>query len=140
MENNKIHSVSIINNEIKLDNFKVEGVLDYNLKRSGKGEATLNLTLLVRSQEVEIKLDGEEMANTIIPLENTKFINELSNAIGEKWVNCSGEQKGLPLFSKQDELERAEKIVHVLEGMSIESAQEILSKINKALLQLIFIS
>ncbi|NMF04526.1 hypothetical protein ACUH7Y_09395 [Clostridium beijerinckii] len=65
---------------------------------------------------------------------------DLSKAVGEKWIPMTGREKGLPLFLNQDELERANSIVNVLEGMSIESAQELLNKVNIALLQLTFIN
>lgn len=71
---------------------------------------------------------------------NTEIKVDLSKAVGERYQTLTGKNEGIPLFMNNEELERAEKIVQTLSGMSIESAQELLIKVNTALLQLIFIS
>lgn len=76
----------------------------------------------------------------MIKTTDTEVKVDLSKAVGERYQTLTGENKGIPLFTNNEELERAEKIVQTLSGMSIESAQELLIKVNTALLQLIFIS
>lgn len=78
--------------------------------------------------------------NQTINTTNTEVKLDLLKAVGEKYHTLTCENKGIPLFTNNEELERAEKIVQTLSGMSIESAQELLIKVNTALLQLIFIS
>ncbi|ERK30535.1 hypothetical protein [Clostridium intestinale] len=62
MENNTIHTLSIINGDVKLDGFTVKGVIDYNLKASYEKGTTINLTLLVKSQESIVGSDVEQVA------------------------------------------------------------------------------
>lgn len=45
-----------------------------------------------------------------------------------------GTVKRLPLF-REEEIEKADTIIKALEGMTIESAQELLDKVNKCILQ-----
>lgn len=55
---------------------------------------------------------------------------KVSEAISEKAM-------GAPLFSKR-EIPRAEKIAEALDGLSIESAQGLLNKMNTYLLQTVY--
>ncbi len=60
---------------------------------------------------------------------------DLTKAKGETWNSLDGKEKGLPLFEKS-ELERAESIVQALDGMTIDSAKELLEKVSKSITQL----
>lgn len=91
MQNKEFHALSIINNEVKLDNFTVNGVLDYTLKGSGSEGTKINMTLLVKSQDVVVTGKAEQTApeaeiqeqsrEVIKPLENTEFIDNLAQSI-----------------------------------------------------------
>lgn len=56
--------------------------------------------------------------------------------VKDKWHSLDGEEheRNEPLFGSR-EIERAETIVEALEGLTIESAQMLLAKVNKYLLQ-----
>ena len=75
MENNTSHTLSIINGDVKLDGFTVKGVIDYNLKASYEKGTTINLTLLVKSQEVVVT--NEEAAPEVpVPEQLVKAVVE----------------------------------------------------------------
>lgn len=56
--------------------------------------------------------------------------------VTEVWKNINGETKKImaPIF-KETELGRAETIVNALEGLTIESAQDLLNRVHIYLLQ-----
>lgn len=58
----------------------------------------------------------------------------VNEARGDGYECIAGEIKYAKLF-KEDEIERAETITNALKGMSIESAQRLLKKVEKYLLQ-----
>lgn len=58
----------------------------------------------------------------------------VQEARGEYYEILGGEPKYAKLF-KDDEVTRAETITNALEGLSIESAQMLLKKVDKYLLQ-----
>lgn len=59
------------------------------------------------------------------------------NAVGEAvYIDPYLKEHRSPLF-EEDEIERAETITNALKGLSIESAQKLLKKIDKYLLQVL---
>lgn len=91
MENNTIHALSIINGDVKLDGFTVKGVIDYNLKASGKEGTTINLTLLVKSQELVVTNEKEVAPEVSVleqchkPIKTIEFVNkELETNLSQK--------------------------------------------------------
>lgn len=58
----------------------------------------------------------------------------LEDARDKRRANINGEPL-MPLFDT-DELDRAESIVKALDGMTIDSANELLAKVSKSLTQL----
>lgn len=72
---------------------------------------------------------GEDIVNMI----------PVKDAIGDvTYVSPGHEEYRVKLF-KKDEIARAETIVDALKGLSIESAQELLKKIDKYLLQTLLV-
>lgn len=63
-----------------------------------------------------------------------KSMIPVGEAKGEVYREING-NKHCTLLFHDNEIERAEKIANALEGLSIESAQELLKKMDKYLLQ-----
>lgn len=59
---------------------------------------------------------------------------DVKNATKFAGYKFGGSECRMPIF-RESEWERAETIMHALEGMSIASAQELLSKINELMLE-----
>lgn len=60
---------------------------------------------------------------------------DLSKIKGEYYQILDGEKKYLPLFN-YEESKKAEPIIKALEGMTIDSAKELLNKVSIAIEQL----
>jgi len=123
MENNTSHTLSIINGDVKLDGFTVKGVIDYNLKASYEKGTTINLTLLVKSQEVVVTNEKEAAQEGSISESDLKVkYEEIVQQI------CSNRLIGFS--SKEEDAQLIAKIIETLTGkenLSIGHAQAILS-------------
>lgn len=63
---------------------------------------------------------------------------DLSKIKGEYYQNLDGKKNYWPLFNNK-ELEKAEPIIKTLEGMTIDSAKELLNKVSIAIEQLVIV-
>jgi hypothetical protein len=85
-----LHSLVIKNEEIKLDNFKLEGVTGYEIKSPAKGTTELTLKILVGVSE--IVLDDKKAAAPEVPVQEQpkeRFIPEDSTGKCLSTEHCS---------------------------------------------------
>lgn len=61
----------------------------------------------------------------------------INSTYQEKWNGINGEVKSVNIkIFAESEMDRAETIVNALKGLTIESAQELMNKVNTFLLQI----